>query len=102
MVGKMNEQNPMSGPKDDEPVPIPIEDFLDLHFFSPKEVRPLIDEYLFQCQEKGFHTRPPNSRKRNWKLKANGTSIILPKTPESWSLRMLLRKLADGEPLWFT
>ena len=44
----------MSGPKDDQPVPIPIEDFLDLHFFSPKEVRPLIDEYLFQCQEKGF------------------------------------------------
>ena len=45
----------MSGPKEDEPVPVPIEDFLDLHFFSPKEIKPLIDEYLFQCQEKGFH-----------------------------------------------
>ena len=44
----------MSGARDDQPVPIPIEDFLDLHLFSPKEVRLLIDEYLFQCQEKGF------------------------------------------------
>lgn len=54
-LGRQNEQpNPMSGPADDEPVPIPIEDFLDLHYFSPKEVRLLIDEYLFQCQEMGF------------------------------------------------
>lgn len=44
----------MSGPKDEQPVSIPIEDFLDLHFFSPKEVKLLIDEYLFQCQKKGF------------------------------------------------
>jgi DNA-nicking Smr family endonuclease len=44
----------MSGPADDEPVIIPIEDFLDLHSFSPKEVIQLIDEYFFQCQERGF------------------------------------------------
>ena len=44
----------MTGPEDEQPVSIPIEDVLDLHLFSPKDVRPLIDEYLFQCQEKGY------------------------------------------------
>jgi len=44
----------MTGPEDEQPVSIPIEDFLDLHYFSPKEVSPLLDEYLFQCQEKGY------------------------------------------------
>jgi DNA-nicking Smr family endonuclease len=44
----------MSGRKDDLPISIPIEDFLDLHLFSPNEIKQLIDEYLFQCQEKGF------------------------------------------------
>jgi DNA-nicking Smr family endonuclease len=42
-------------PEDPEPpVVLPIEDSLDLHTFSPKEIRPLVEEYLFQCQQKGF------------------------------------------------
>lgn len=44
----------MTWPGDEQPVSIPIADYLDLHPFSPKDVRPLIDEYLFQCQEKGY------------------------------------------------
>jgi DNA-nicking Smr family endonuclease len=37
-----------------EPVNIPIEDWIDLHTFSPKEVPSLLEEYLLECQKKGF------------------------------------------------
>ncbi len=33
---------------------IPIEDWIDLHTFSPKEIPSLLEEYLLQCQEMGF------------------------------------------------
>ena len=36
------------------PVVIPIEDSLDLHTFSPKELKAVVEEYLFQCHQKGF------------------------------------------------
>lgn len=35
-------------------VVLPIEDSLDLHTFSPKETQPLVEEYLYQCQQRGF------------------------------------------------
>jgi len=35
-------------------VALPIEDSLDLHTFSPREVKPLVEEYLYQCQQRGF------------------------------------------------
>ena len=35
-------------------VRIPIEDWIDLHTFSPKEIPSLLEEYLLECQEKGF------------------------------------------------
>jgi len=35
-------------------VALPIEDSLDLHTFSPKEIKPLVEEYLFQCQQREF------------------------------------------------
>jgi DNA-nicking Smr family endonuclease len=35
-------------------VEIPIEDWIDLHTFSPKEIPSLLEEYLFECQKKGF------------------------------------------------
>ena len=37
-----------------EPVHIPIEDWIDLHTFSPKEIPSLLEEYLLECQKKGF------------------------------------------------
>ena len=37
------------------PVQLPIEDSLDLHTFSPGEIKPLIEEYLYQCQRREFH-----------------------------------------------
>jgi DNA-nicking Smr family endonuclease len=33
---------------------IPIEDWIDLHTFSPKEIPSLLEEYLLECQKRGF------------------------------------------------
>jgi DNA-nicking Smr family endonuclease len=41
-------------PEDQRTVILPIEDFLDLHTFLPKEVKLVVEEYLFQCAQKGF------------------------------------------------
>jgi DNA-nicking Smr family endonuclease len=35
-------------------IQIPIEDRIDLHTFSPKEIPSLLEEYLLECQKKGF------------------------------------------------
>ena len=35
-------------------VRIPIEGWIDLHTFSPKEIPSLLEEYLLECQKKGF------------------------------------------------
>jgi DNA-nicking Smr family endonuclease len=37
-----------------EPVNLPIEDALDLHAFSPRDVRPVVDEYLKEARARGF------------------------------------------------
>jgi DNA-nicking Smr family endonuclease len=37
-----------------DPLVVPIEDFLDLHTFHPKEVGDLIPEYLEACRERGI------------------------------------------------
>lgn len=37
-----------------EPVSLPIEDSLDLHPFAPKDVRPVVDEYLREALARGF------------------------------------------------
>lgn len=39
---------------DSDPVPLPIEDSLDLHAFAPKDVRPVVDEYLKEAVARGF------------------------------------------------
>jgi DNA-nicking Smr family endonuclease len=33
---------------------IPIEDWIDLHTFSPREIPSLLEEYLLECKKKGF------------------------------------------------
>lgn len=38
-----------------DPIIIPIEDHLDLHPFQPKEIPSVVEEYLDQCKEAGFH-----------------------------------------------
>ena len=37
-----------------EPLSLPIEDSLDLHSFAPKDVRPVVGEYLKEAAARGF------------------------------------------------
>ena len=37
-----------------EPVHLPIEDSLNLHAFAPKDVRPVVEEYLREAVARGF------------------------------------------------
>ena len=37
-----------------EPVEIPITDSLDLHSFSPKDIRNVVEAYLVEAHKKGF------------------------------------------------
>ena len=38
----------------DDPVKIPIEGVLDLHTFSPKDVKDLVPEYIEECLRRGI------------------------------------------------
>jgi DNA-nicking Smr family endonuclease len=38
----------------DEPVPLPIEDVLDLHTFRPQDLKELVPAYLEACRERGL------------------------------------------------
>ncbi|MFM9903300.1 MAG: Smr/MutS family protein [Pyrinomonadaceae bacterium] len=39
-----------------EPFEIEITDSLDLHAFSPKDIRPVVEAYLAEAHKKGFAT----------------------------------------------
>ena len=38
----------------DEPVEVPIEDWIDLHAFQPREAADVVGEYLYQAVRKGY------------------------------------------------
>jgi dsDNA-specific endonuclease/ATPase MutS2 len=42
-------------PPFDEPIVVPIEDSIDLHAFSPKEIPSVVEEYLEQCLGAGIY-----------------------------------------------
>jgi hypothetical protein len=58
----------MSGDEDEspfpEPVEIPIEESIDLHFFRPSEVADVLDAYLEAARERGFPVRGRPGRPR--------------------------------------
>lgn len=37
------------------PIKIPITDVLDLHTFKPKEIPDLLDDYFYECLQKGIY-----------------------------------------------
>ena len=39
----------------DKPIVVPIEDSIDLHAFSPKEIPSLVEEYIEQCIQAGTY-----------------------------------------------
>jgi DNA-nicking Smr family endonuclease len=39
---------------DDDPVRIPIEEAIDLHWFPPADIISVVDEYLAEAQRSGF------------------------------------------------
>lgn len=41
-------------PDPEQPVVLPIEDWLDLHAFAPRDVPGVVDEYLREAQARGF------------------------------------------------
>jgi dsDNA-specific endonuclease/ATPase MutS2 len=38
-----------------EPIVVPIEDSIDLHAFSPKEIPSVVEEYIEQCAQAGIY-----------------------------------------------
>ena len=40
---------------DTEPVDLPIDGTLDLHTFSPKDIKQLIPDYLTECYKRGIY-----------------------------------------------
>lgn len=41
-------------PGTDEPVVVPIEASIDLHFFAPRDIPSVVDEYLREARRRGF------------------------------------------------
>jgi DNA-nicking Smr family endonuclease len=44
----------MAEDEGDDPVVVPIEGSIDLHFFAPRDIPSVVDEYLRQAQRLGF------------------------------------------------
>jgi len=44
----------MPGSPDDDPIELPIDGVLDLHTFSPKDVKDLVPEYIGECLRRGI------------------------------------------------
>lgn len=56
MTGPPEDRDSFSDePWTEEPLELPIDGVLDLHTFSPKEVRDLLDDYLAACLERNIY-----------------------------------------------
>ncbi|MDP6558540.1 MAG: Smr/MutS family protein [Candidatus Binatia bacterium] len=58
--GKKDEpENPPSGIEEKSPFPdpvaLPIEDSIDLHPFSPRDIPSVVEEYIEQCRQAGIY-----------------------------------------------
>jgi DNA-nicking Smr family endonuclease len=89
-------------------VEIPIEDWLDLHTFSPREIPSLLEEYLLECRKKGFReVRIIHGKGKG--VQMNIVHAFLRKSPlvesfrlappeaGSWGATMVLVKRPEGD-----
>jgi DNA-nicking Smr family endonuclease len=60
----------------EEPIVIPITGELDLHTFSPRELAPLLEDYLWACQERGILEVRIIHGKGTGQLKARVRSLL--------------------------
>jgi DNA-nicking Smr family endonuclease len=60
----------------DEPVVLPITDQLDLHTFSPKDIEPLLEDYLEACREQGLFQVKIIHGKGSGQLKARVRALL--------------------------
>jgi len=70
----------------DDAIELPIDGVLDLHTFSPKDVKELLQDYLFACREKGIFEIRVIHGKGTGTLRKTVHSI-LEKMPEVASFR---------------
>ena len=49
----MPESRPVPDDADEDPVLLPIEDWLDLHPFAPRDIPALVSDYLEECVQIG-------------------------------------------------
>ena len=70
----------------DDAIELPIDGVLDLHTFSPKDVKELLYDYLFACREKGIFEIRVIHGKGTGALRKTVHSI-LEKMPEVASFR---------------
>ncbi|MFQ5851257.1 MAG: Smr/MutS family protein [Candidatus Binatia bacterium] len=47
--------NPSEASPFDEPVVLPIQDYIDLHAFSPRDIPSVVEEYIEQCSQAGIY-----------------------------------------------
>jgi DNA-nicking Smr family endonuclease len=89
-------------------VVLPIEDSLDLHTFSPKEITPLVEEYLHQCRLRDFrevriiHGRGTGTQRtivRSLLAKHPYVAEFRDAPPESGGWGATMVKLKPKEPL---
>lgn len=73
------------GSAEDE-IELPIDGVLDLHTFSPRDVKELLQDYLFACREKGIFEMRVIHGKGTGALRKTVHSI-LEKMPEVLSFR---------------
>lgn len=90
--------------EDEPPVHIPIEDAIDLHSFSPRDVASVVEDYLAAAREAGFtevrliHGRGKGVQRANIHRRLRGHPLVEQfwDAPESHLGATIVRLRRDG------
>ncbi len=82
------------------PVVVPIEDSIDLHAFSPKEIPSVVEEYIAQCIQAGiYEVRIIHGRGTG--VQREIVRSLLEKHPPARLSKTRRRKREDGARRWW-